>query len=298
MLPPAKCHIGQGLQQGLYAKLFIFVDFGTKANRFLSACDSKNQVSIEDIAKVLIENPERFFELAGGYEGFLVELQKLACHRQDISNATLNEMSHNPSLLGVRRKKTEGQAGWDYEYRFLPPRGVTIVDDMDDYQLFYDCLFVAPPGQVLEDFYRSLGCSYLSEAVRWSCNDFHEIPATKTCPKVQSLILERLPFFIQNYADIMPEGATRSNLDHLKVKACKKMVVTKIFVPGNVKRTRDTQAIARREGDFIELWISEAASCDMYEVAASLCRLLPGRNKLNATVLLGAILSADLAFLE
>lgn len=96
----------------------------------------------------------------------------------------------------------------------------------------------------------------------------------------------------------MPEGATRSNLDHLKVKACKKMVVTKIFVPGNVKRTRDTQAIARREGDFIELWISEAASCDMYEVAASLCRLLPGRNKLNATVLLGAILSADLAFLE
>ncbi|KAI6094846.1 hypothetical protein F5141DRAFT_1295920 [Pisolithus sp. B1] len=313
MLPPAKCYLHRGPKPVLYAKLFIFVDFGSKANHFLSACGSKNQVSTEDVAGVLIENPGRFFELAEGYEGwvrqasteviaylgtsFLVELRKLAYHRQDISNVTLDKMSHSPSLLGMRRKKTQGQVRWDYEYRFLPSQEVTIVDDMDDYQLFHDCLFVAPQEEVLERFYKRLGCSYLSDVVMWSCNDLHEIPATKTCPEVRSLILERLPLFIQNYTDIKPEDATSSSPDRLRVKACKRIVVTKILVAGNVKRTGDAQTIARRQGDFIELWISEAAKCDMYEVAASLCRLLFGGNKMNATVL-GAILSADLAFLE
>jgi hypothetical protein len=49
--------------------LFVFVNFGAKANRFLGACGLKNNVSIEDVTKVLIEDPERFFEFAGGYEG-------------------------------------------------------------------------------------------------------------------------------------------------------------------------------------------------------------------------------------
>ncbi|KAI6097702.1 hypothetical protein EDD16DRAFT_1902480 [Pisolithus croceorrhizus] len=297
MLPPTKCYLDQGQQPVLYAKLFIFVDFGSKANHFLSACGSKNQVSIEDVVQVLIENPGRFFELAGGYEGFLVELRKLAYHRQDISNVTLNKMSHSPSLLGVRRRETQGQVRWDYEYRFLPSQEITIVDDMDDYQLFHDYLFVAPQEDVLEHFYKRLGCSYLSDVVGWSCDGLHEIPSTETCCKVRSLILDRLPLFVQNYTDIKPGGANSFVPDHLKVKASKKIVVTKILAAGNVKRTRDAQTIARRQGDFIELWISEAAKCDMYEVAASLCRLLFGGNKMNATVL-GAILSADRAFLE
>ena len=67
--PPTKCYLDQATKPELYAKLFIFVNFGAKANRFLGACGLKNNVSIEDVAKVLIENPERFFGLAGGYEG-------------------------------------------------------------------------------------------------------------------------------------------------------------------------------------------------------------------------------------
>ncbi|KIJ65877.1 hypothetical protein HYDPIDRAFT_151535 [Hydnomerulius pinastri MD-312] len=298
LLPPTKCYLDQGTKPVLYAKLFVFVNFGTKANRFLGACGSKNKVSIEDVAEVLIENPERFFELAGGYEGFLVELRKFTYQSQDISNDTLHKMSHKPTLLGVRRKKTEGQAGWDYEHQFLTYQGVTIVDDTNDYQLFSDYLFVAPQEEALERFYASLGCSYLSAVVKERCNDLHEITATKTCPEVQSLILERLPLFIQKYTDTKPKVTIPSSPDHLKVKACEKILVSKTLVTGNVKRTRDVWAIARHEGNCIELWISKTAKCDMYEVATSLCRLLFGTNKMNATLLLEMILSADLEVLE
>ncbi|KAI6111932.1 hypothetical protein EV401DRAFT_239921 [Pisolithus croceorrhizus] len=207
-------------------------------------------------------------------------------------------MSHSPALLGLRRTKTEGKAGWDYEHQFLTYQGVTIVDDMNDYQLFSDCLFIAPQEEALERFYASLGCSYLSAAVKEKCNDLREIPATKTCFEVQSLILERLPLFIQNYTDAKPKVTIPSSSDHLKVKASNRILVSKILVAGNVKRIQFVRATARSEGDSIELWISEVANCDMYEVAASLCRVLYGVNKMNATVLFGTILSADLEFLE
>ncbi|KAI6027972.1 hypothetical protein PISMIDRAFT_91498 [Pisolithus microcarpus 441] len=297
-LPPTQCYLDQGTKPVLYAKLFVFVNFGTKANRFLGACGSKSKVSIEDVAEVLIDNPEKFFELAGGYEGFLVELRKLAYQIHDISNESLHKMSHSPALLGLRRKKTEGKAGWDYEHQFLTYQGVAVVDDNNDYQLFSDHLFIAPQEEALERFYASLGCRYLSEAVKERCSDLHEIPATKTCFEVQSLILERLPLFIQNYTDTKPKVTIPSSPDHLKVKACNRILVSKILVAGNVERIKDVRAIARSEGDTIELWISDVANCDMYEVATSLCRILFGVSKTNATVLLGTILSADLEFLE
>ncbi|KAF8131205.1 hypothetical protein EV363DRAFT_1584042 [Boletus edulis] len=298
LLPPTKCYLDQGPKPPLHAKLFSFVNFSAKANYFLGACGLKNRVSIEDIAEVLIENPERFFKLAGGHEGFLVELRKIAYQSQDISNDTLHKMSCRPTLLGVCRKKTEGQPRWDYEHRFLAAQDVTIVDDVNDYQLFSDCLFIAPQEEALERFYASLGCSYLSTVVQERCHGLHEMQDTKTCLEVQSRILERLPLFIQKYTDSKPEAMLPSSSDHLKVKACKRIHVSKTLATRNVERTRDAWAIARHKGGHIELWVSKTAKRDMYEVATCLCRLLFGTNKMNATLLLETVLSADLKVLE
>lgn len=294
-LPPNKCYLDPGIKPSLYAKLFVFVDFGTKANRFLGACGLKTEVSVEDVAEVLIEDPDRFFQLAGGYDSFLVELRKLAYQNQAISNGTLHKMSRERTLLGVRRKKIEDQSGWDYEHLFGTCREVIIVDDVDDYQLFSDYLFVVPREEVLERFYASLGCRYLSEVVKERYNILYEIQNTETCDKLRSLILDRLPLFIQNYADGKPRFTIPSSPNHLKVKACKSILVSKTLELGNVERETEVRAIARREGECVELWISQL---DMYEIATSLCRLLFGMNKMNATVLLGTILSADLNFLE
>lgn len=294
-LPPTKCYLDQSSKPALHAKLFVFVNFGTKANRFLSACGLKTEVSVEDIAEALIENPERFLQLAGGYDSFLVELRRLAYQNQAISNPTLHKMSRERTLLGVRRKKTEGQIRWDYEHLFRTCREVIIVDDVSDYELFSDCLFIVPREEVLERFYASLGCGYLSGVLKERYNVFYEIQDTETCNKLRSLILDRLPLFIQNYTDVKPRFTIPSSPNHLKVRACESILVSKTLELGNVERKTEVRAIARREGECIELWISKL---DMYEIATSLCRLLFGTNKMNVTVLLGTILSADLNFLE
>jgi hypothetical protein len=65
-LPPTQCFFGSDESAGFHSKLFIFVDFGTAANGFLSACGTKHSPNIEEVSVMLLENPHRFYELAGG----------------------------------------------------------------------------------------------------------------------------------------------------------------------------------------------------------------------------------------
>ena len=114
-------------------------------------------------------------------------------------------------------------------------------------------------------FYESLGCDSLSAVVKESYSGLHEIPATRTCAKVQSLILERLPLFVAKIPYGMPDVVVPFNPEHFQVKACEWIVVRKTLTNPNVNRTKKIWAIAKHEGDHIELWISKTAKCDMYE---------------------------------
>lgn len=53
----------------VHSNLFTFVDFGSKANVFLRACGVKNEPSVPEIAAILLQDPKRFLELAGGPRG-------------------------------------------------------------------------------------------------------------------------------------------------------------------------------------------------------------------------------------
>lgn len=114
-------------------------------------------------------------------------------------------------------------------------------------------------------FYASLGCNYLSEIIEEKYPDLHEIPAIETCQKVQSLIFERLPLFIQKYTNTKLKVPVPSSTDDLKVKGCERILVIKTLVTTKVKRTKAMSAIARLEDGRIELWISTTRRCDMYE---------------------------------
>ena len=67
-LTPTQCYLGDSTKGEFHSKLFVFVDFGRVANRFLSACGSKSEPSIDEVAETLISNPHKFYKLSGGYE--------------------------------------------------------------------------------------------------------------------------------------------------------------------------------------------------------------------------------------
>jgi Protein of unknown function (DUF3684) len=66
-LQPCRCFIGAASSE-LYSKLFAFVDFGARANVFLGACGAKQEPSVEDFTQLLLAEPQRIYELAGGRE--------------------------------------------------------------------------------------------------------------------------------------------------------------------------------------------------------------------------------------
>jgi Protein of unknown function (DUF3684) len=67
-LQPIRCYFSGTGSAELYSKLFAFVDFGPRANRFLADCGTKQQPSIEEIVQILLANPREFYELANGRE--------------------------------------------------------------------------------------------------------------------------------------------------------------------------------------------------------------------------------------
>ena len=65
-LPPKQCYFGGDGKAGFHSQLFVFVDFGTLANSFLSACGTKHEPSVEEIVQMLLADPFKFYELANG----------------------------------------------------------------------------------------------------------------------------------------------------------------------------------------------------------------------------------------
>jgi hypothetical protein len=67
-MQPIQCHFPTAEGAEFYSKLFTFVDFGPRANTFLASCGTKQPPSIDEIAKILLADPKKFYELAGSPE--------------------------------------------------------------------------------------------------------------------------------------------------------------------------------------------------------------------------------------
>lgn len=74
-LPPSQCYLGGEGGESFHSKLFIFIDFGSAANAFLTACGTRSRPSVEEVAKILLTNPRQFYDLAQGPAKFAVFLK-------------------------------------------------------------------------------------------------------------------------------------------------------------------------------------------------------------------------------
>lgn len=62
-LSPSQCYVGAQTANTIHSSLFIFVDFGNVANSFLTACGARQEPTIEEIARTLLDNPTRYYNL-------------------------------------------------------------------------------------------------------------------------------------------------------------------------------------------------------------------------------------------
>ncbi|KAI9067076.1 hypothetical protein FKP32DRAFT_1644765 [Trametes sanguinea] len=318
-LPPTQCYFKGDSQAQFHSKLFTFVDFGTTANAFLSACGVKHEPSVEEVTKILLDNPRRFYELADGRENYLTELRNIAVNRRLISSGTMTRLKRAAALLGSRRVRKEKPASskktsddlageleeedWEYQYDLLTPDKVVIADDTNAYQLFGDVIFTAPQEDLLEAFYIDLGSRRLSSLVREDYQTRGEVVACRRAAQTRALILERLPLFLHEHTHTKTRVTYSwlNNKDNFIVKTFNKLTVTKTLQFGDrhASKSQDASAVARRIGRGpIELWLAGNDQVDMYEVATSMCRLLFESPKVNDALLFMTILSTDLRALR
>ncbi|KAF9219210.1 hypothetical protein BS17DRAFT_798263 [Gyrodon lividus] len=295
-LAPTQCYLGDGTKGGFHSKLFVFVDFGPIANRFLSACGTKNEPSVEEIAEILIRDPKKFYELAGGYE-------KWVSHVRIVVYSCAILLSTKATKSSSDKLSERDEDGWEELHDLQKPGEIVIADDTNAYQLFGDSIFTAPQEDLLEGFYETLGSKRLSAVVREEYKASNERLNTKVASDLQALVLERLPLFLHEHTHTRTKVSFSwfSSAQNFRVKAFENLSISKTLDMGNGKtiRTQDASAAAKRVGKGpIELWLSYGGQVDMYEVATSLCRLLFETVKVNDTLLFMTILSTDLKALK
>ena len=263
---------------------------------------------------------------------YLAELRKIAINFWWLSDTTSARLKKAEILVGSRRvrrqksdKSTDRAEGDDgdreLEYDLLAPNEVAVVDDAIAFQQFGGDIFCGPQEDVLESeygsafpqhrtltlgtlgFYKSLGCKRLSNLVREEYQGTKEAPGNKTAQEVRSRILRRLPLFLHGHTHV----ATRVTLTWLNnkgnfiVRTFEKITVTRSINFTGVKSSKsiEASAIARREGEgAIQLWLTDNAQVDMFEIATSLCRLLFYTHKANDALLFMTILSTDIQTLR
>ncbi|THU91523.1 hypothetical protein K435DRAFT_759191 [Dendrothele bispora CBS 962.96] len=312
-LQPVQCYFGRASQDNFHSKLFTFIDFGALANNFLSACGAKKEPNVDEIAQMLLADPFKFYDAAGGPNNFLNELRNIAVNRRGLTSTTLARLKKSPVLLGSQRKllKNEKVAQgndyddeeWELQYDLKRPDQIIVADDANALQLFGNSLFCAPQEDILEDFYVYLGSRRLSSIVKEDHKTSVEVPRSKTAQAMRDLILERLPLFLHEYT----HAKTKVSFNWLNgdgnfvVKTFGKLTVTKSLFYGDLRLTKsqDASAVAKRFGyGPIQLWLAENVQQDMYEVATSLNRLFFESPKANDALLFMTILSTDLRSLK
>lgn len=312
-LSPSQCYLGGAPKGQFHSKLFVFVDFGPSANSFLSTCGSKQEPSVEEVASILVTDPRRFYDLAGGYENYLVELRNLAVNARLLSTGALARMKVSPILLGFRRQRRSRKESnkaldldeddWELLYDLRKPLDVVIADDTNAYQMFGESIYAAPQEDLVENFYATLGSKRLSAIVKEDYRVNSEMKHSKSAVDARALLLERLPLFLHEHTHTRTKVSLSwlSNQENFKVRVFGKLTVVKSLSFGDniLKREQDASAAAKRSGHGpIELWLSGSTQLDMYEVATSLCRLLFETVKVNDALLFMTILSTDLKALK
>ncbi|KAG4219672.1 hypothetical protein PC116_g31849, partial [Phytophthora cactorum] len=161
----------------MYGDIFDFVDFGSSANAFLSACGSKTEPTKLEIAQLAAGEPARLLSVLQSSEKYLSVLRLLA---EDMATLKRDKelwrkMRSSPFLLAFKEisaptKEKASEADEDEapirQYQLAIPASIVILDDYISYRLFKDHLICAPEEDVLEAFYMALGSHTLSAIVQ------------------------------------------------------------------------------------------------------------------------------------
>lgn len=314
LVPPRECFIGGG-QYGeghLYRRLFTFVDFDERANRFLKACGVKTKPDCSDVVHILMKDPKDFLKKAGAEgdpEKYLVELRGIAVGYEGLSEEDKKRMKTAPIFVGYRTSKSSTDHSALVvrdEFQLVPASKVLLADDMENRRIFGEFVWLAPQDELLEKLYESVGSGYLSAHIKYNVKPDSEQTKWTRCEEVRKAILEKLPIFLHEFDEQRLKQASAhrkwDDKSRFVVKGCRDLKVDK-RLDSNYRIVAECQReshefivsaeITTEENGRVVLWLKKTESLDMYDVAVALCRLLFKTHKKHDVLSLMTILETD-----
>ncbi|KAG8964407.1 hypothetical protein FRC03_001808 [Tulasnella sp. 419] len=297
----------------IHAKLFTFVDFGSRANIFLRACGVKDQPSVQEVVTLLVKDPKRFLDLAGSPTGYLEQLRNIAAYG-NYPSSLLSQMRTSPFLLGYRRTLRSGEKttpsaeesdereDYDLTFDLLKPAQVVIVDDTNAYSLFSDSLYAAPEEDILETFYQNLGSPRLTSLIKEEYQPQNvENSESRIATETRNLIIQRFPLLLHErntHAKVRMEWLSQG--ENFTVRGCQRLKLSRTLTfqgksNSKAQEVSATAVMVSRLGiTRLVLLLSKNDRLDMYEVANSMCKILLKNPRPQDSLLFMTILSTDL----
>ena len=164
---PVNTYFGTGGDPPQFKDIFLYCDYGTIAGAFLRNCGVSNEPGVEEVAKRLVAEPQRFYTLVGTADAYLGILRQIAANWNRIRSPLRAQMKRSPFLLGSKRMpsavKSESNKvsliddddDFDSDSGILVldlkrPDEIVIVDDATSPLMFASSLFFAPHEDLLE----------------------------------------------------------------------------------------------------------------------------------------------------
>ncbi|RGB36391.1 hypothetical protein C1646_758117 [Rhizophagus diaphanus] len=219
--------------------LFLQIDFGEKANRFLQSCGVKDEPSSIEYAELLVKSSHELLKLIG-IEKYLNILRKIANGFSNFGNMANKiglalQMKKAPILVAITKEYREIKFEMKEPniYRLGMANRIYINDDKI-YQGIFNPL-TAPEEDNLEIFYKKLGCKSLRDSVNETSMPRGSIRVTDKSKKFQEIIIERASLYYFRY----PKGDIKSDEKWLKKLKVREIdYIETSYTLGNTKKTK------------------------------------------------------------
>ncbi|ORX61525.1 hypothetical protein DM01DRAFT_1404308 [Hesseltinella vesiculosa] len=322
LVTPSDCYFESSTESTLHKELFLYVDFGQVANAFLRSCGVKNEPTTLELASMLVKDPQRFWDLCGGGEGYLSILRQMAAQLHQLkSNAALfRALRTTACLVGTKRSHPsninhpDDADGKDHapgasedrqddefvQYQLAVASDIFINDDTMGQHIFSP--FSAPMEPLLEEFYAALGSDRLSNQIKESYSYRGVVDATDRSKNIMNMILQRTPIILYQMKHDYPQRSHEQRYDatyvrrNLKVIQAQDLRINRVFKHTGESNVQPVTACAEKS-KFI-IYVSHAGDIDYYDVANALCYLLFSRVRFNDAIIAERYLTASLTNLR
>ncbi|CAB4491180.1 hypothetical protein RhiirA1_461418 [Rhizophagus irregularis] len=255
------------IQDKMLDEFYSHVDFGDKANGFLSKCGVKAEPSYIDYVELLTNSSVKLWKLIGNdIEKYLSILRNIASSIIYIRNNPkdiISAMKKAPVLVGITKEKEniDSEIKETKRYHLVSAENVFICDD----ESYRDILnpITAPVETILEDFYKKLGCRLLSESVKEISIAKGNIRETKKSRQLLELIIERASIFYFGQSETM----IKRNEEYLKKLKAKEIdYIETTYTLDTIKKVQQNEASILQD-KVINSWVlfitSNSNFCDI-----------------------------------